>query len=695
MIDMKFIVLNIFVPIIGAGIIFSGLILFIYVFINWKNWLYFSMSLIGAISFTFVLMEGFIATYAYILDNQILSYQFHRIEQLVALLYFVAIPMLFTYYLDLKGKFKKLNITIGIFGLLCAIVLSIVAFIKPDLYISVIKGVSRSPGRGQEGLLYRLRDIYLGVIIFYYFIVTIIHLIKNRKHLNQTIYILIGIIIAIFSALDDTIYINFNFHIGMFPHTSYPRFVFGIIFLTVLSMIGISKRFLDQSKKVAIAYDELDKSNEKLTYIAYHDQLTSLMNRKAFYERFEDSLIQAKRGDIYKMRGLLFIDLDNFKDINDAIGYNFGDEILKEVTIRIKSALRESDYIFRFGGDEFTVILNSLIDDADAAIVAQRIINNVSKPFDLKNKNFYLGISIGITLFPQDGLDVNTLVKNADTALNEAKKEQNVYKYYTKSMEIKAIKKVNLITDMRLALERNEFMLYYQPIQNLNNRVIGAEALIRWKHPTQGIIPPASFIPVAEESLLIIPIGQWILEKACEDLKNIHKMGFNDLFFSINLSIKQFNEAQFVENIKSIIAKTGIDPEFIHLEITESCLMKNIDETLDKLNSLRKIGIKFAIDDFGTGYSSFSYLESLPINTLKIEKCFISPIPDEKANSPLIEAIILLARKLGLEVISEGVETINQIDYLKSVDPEIIIQGYYFSKPLQYDDFIDYLKKNK
>ncbi len=695
MFETKFVFLNIFIPIIGAGIIFSGLLLSFYVYIHWKNKVYLAMFLIGIISFIFVLSEGLLITFSYILDKPWIGRQFHRVEQIAVLYYLFALPFFLTYYLKVEKTLKRINLIIAFSGLFIAVLITIAAFVKPEFYISINNYAASYLGRSKEGLLYTARDIYFSIIVTYYLVLCIIMFIKKFRDLHQAVLMFSGLIIAIFSAIDDTIWVHYGFHIGLFPSQMYSRFALGTIIFTSLTMIGLSRKFIEDSKKVDTAFKQLDKSQEELSYVSYHDQLTGLMNRKSFYERFEDSIVQAKRSDVYKMRGLLFIDLDNFKDINDAIGYEYGDEILKEVSQRIKLALRESDYFFRFGSDEFTVILNSLNDVEDAAIVAQRIINYISNPFNVKSNVFYLGISIGITLFPLDGGDINTLMKNADTALNEAKKDHNVYKYYTKSMEEKAVKKLKMITDLRAALERKEFTLHYQPIQNLNNEVIGAEALIRWNHPVYGMIPPVEFIPVAEDSMLIIPIGQWVLEQACKDLEKIHKMGYDKLFFSINLSIKQFREPHFVDTIKAFISNLCIKPEFIHLEITESYLMKDTSETVEKLNSIREMGIKLSIDDFGTGYSSFSYLETLPINAVKIERCFISPIPDEKRTSPLVEAIILLARKLGLEVITEGVETKEQLNYLKSIDSNIIIQGYYYSKPLKMDDFINYLNNNK
>jgi len=815
----NFVFFNIFLPLISTGAITTGIVLSLIIFFNWKNPLYLATFILGIISFLYVFCEAFIIISSYIMDNPSLGRITYRIEQLFITYFLFGLPFLLSFSIRLYKNWQITNRLISFLGLGIALFLTITAFLKPDSFISTTIYASKSLGRGQEGFLYPIRDLCLIIFTVYSLSFLIFELFTNKNNLLFTFLLLIGLLIIIFTALDDTIYIYKGIHIGLFQDQNFSRVSLGVTLFSILLMSAVSLKFIIQAKSVEEAYEEINKSEEKflqiayninevfwlinfnpennkkellyinpvyekiwgrdsselfysfnswieyihkedkkdiisnikdiakiddvlemeyriilpdkeirwirdrispikdengklfrlariseditkrknaeekLSYLAYYDPLTGIMNRKSFYERFKDSIIQAKRSKTEKNRALLFIDLDNFKDINDTIGHNYGDKILIDVSTRIKNELRESDYFFRFGGDEFTVILNNILDETDPAIVSQRIISSiVSKPFTVKGEEYYLGISIGISLYPQDGEDANILIKNADTALNEAKREKNIYKYYTNSMEDKAIEKVSIINDLRKAIEKEEFYLMYQPIMD-ENKVIGAEALIRWEHPEKGMIPPSAFIPAAEDSMLIIPIGEWVLKKACNDFKKLNGKG-HDLFLSINISIKQFKEKKLIDKIVSIVKESNINPNKLHIELTESCIMHDINETIEKLHILKNNGIKIAIDDFGTGYSSLSYLESLPIDTIKIDRSFISSISKKKSTYPLVDAMIIMANKLNLDIITEGVELKEQLNYLNSLKCTIFYQGFYFSKPLIIDDLTKFLEEN-
>ncbi len=434
---------------------------------------------------------------------------------------------------------------------------------------------------------------------------------------------------------------------------------------------------------------------EQLSYLAYHDSLTGLMNRKSFYEKLEEVIMLASRSKSEKIRALLFIDLDDFKDVNDSLGHSIGDSLLKVVSIRMRKSLRESDYLFRLGGDEFIIILNNLSDYSNAGIVAQKIINVISDPFTINNNELYIGICIGVSLFPQDGNTPGELIKKADTALFEAKKEKNLYKFYTKSMEEKAIEKVKIITNLRKAITNNEFALYYQPIVDFEGKIIGAESLVRWIHPEWGIVSPGKFISIAEETALIKPIGYWIIDRALSDWKSVISEYGEDLFISINLSVKQFADKSFIDNLINSITGSGLPPGIIHLEITESFLMEDVEDAITKLERLRATGVFISIDDFGTGYSSLGYLEKLPITTIKIDRSFIIGIPDKRESSPLVESLVTMAQKLNLRIIVEGIESVEQWHYLDSLSISGGMQGFLFSRPIPLSDLRDYIMDSR
>lgn len=818
--------LEIFSPVFGSGVIFAGVFLFLYVVLRDKDIKYKAIFFLSITSFIFVFAEAMIIFSTFLWQDAVLAKNFHRIEQLSGSMFLFTVPYFLSVYLNLSDKWRKFLRYFSYAGLTYTIICIVFAFIMPDTFISIdtnqIVHGKTIFGRGKEGFLYAIRDIILAIMM----IISITSLIKeirvHRKNARYIIPILIGISIAIISAIDDTIYVHFQFYIGLLPHINFSRFSLGITIFTISVMASLIIHFLDQTDTLQDTFNALNSSEQKfiqiasnitevfwlieydttkkrseliyvndaleliwnikkdflyknpaswlhnvheddlyyvekmlddvtegqsyeiqyriidkhknikwlndkytlipegttetlkryvritqditdkklieeeLEYLAFFDPLTGLMNRKSFHEKLNDSLKQAKRSLHEKIRGLLFIDLDNFKDINDSLGHDIGDELLKIVAIKIKKVLRETDYIFRFGGDEFAIILTNLTDYSDAGIVAQKIITSLSDPFYLSGHKLYIWLSIGISLFPQDGDNIKLLIKKADTALFEAKKEKNIYKYYTKSMEEKAIEKVKLITNLKNAIDNNEFELYFQPIVDFTGKILGAETLIRWKTQNGEMIPPDKFIPTAEDTMLIIPIGEWVLNEACIKWKELSKHYKNDLFLSINLSVKQFMEKDIVDKIKNIITENHIQPELIHLEITESSLMENITSTLNKLNQIRNLGIKISIDDFGTGYSSLSYLEKFPINTIKIDRSFIMNIPFQQKTSPLVEAIIIMAKNLGHEIIVEGIEEKEQIKYLKTLNYPygIALQGFYFSKPLPYDDFFEFIAKN-
>lgn len=450
---------------------------------------------------------------------------------------------------------------------------------------------------------------------------------------------------------------------------------------------------------------ERKKTEEKIRHLAYYDKLTDLPNRGLFTEMLNQALRHAKR---YSKRiATLFLDLDRFKQINDTLGHGVGDALLKEVAERLKPCLRTSDnlarlepedkldIVSRFGGDEFLMLLTEVRQLEDAAIVARRIMEAFAIPFMCEGHELSIGASIGISVYPDDGDNPEDLVKNADAAMYYAKTSgRNNYQFYTDSMNVKSLQKFTMEAGLRKALERNEFILHYQPLVDIQTgRIVGAEALLRWMHPERGMVSPLDFIPLAEETGLILPIGDWVMRTACAQQQAWVREGYAALRVSVNLSLKQLRQNTIVELINNMQANKEIDPNYIELELTESVLMQNADESITLLNILKGMGLSMAMDDFGTGYSSLSYLKRLPLDTLKIDRSFIMDITDDPDSAVIVQTIIAMAKNLRLKVVAEGVETEQQLAFLRQYGCDVM-QGYYFSKPVLPDAFAKILKRN-
>lgn len=430
---------------------------------------------------------------------------------------------------------------------------------------------------------------------------------------------------------------------------------------------------------------------QELYSMAFYDQLTGLPNRIML----ENSL-KAAISDANKNRSglaLLFLDLDRFKTINDSFGHAYGDMILKEVANRLKKRVGSNDIICRQGGDEFAIVFQDSRNPLKTISVVQDILQQIAKPMEILGQSLHTTCSIGIAVYNPNNEDYGTLMKHADLALYQAKeKGKNTYRFYTEELNHLILKKLELENELAKAIENKEFVLYYQPqINSSNGKVIGAEALVRWIHPKLGSIPPSDFIPVAEETGLIKELGFWVLKTACSHAKDWHRQGFFQLKVGVNISPKQIQQENFVQQVKEVLNETGLPSRFLDLEITESASFQNEDDIIAKLNQLKQIGVQISIDDFGTGYSSLSYLNKLPVDTLKIAQQFVRYIKTDSANKAIITAIIAVAQSLNMNIIAEGVEEMYQYSFLKSQNC-IEMQGYMFSKPLPLIDFIDILQ---
>ena len=440
------------------------------------------------------------------------------------------------------------------------------------------------------------------------------------------------------------------------------------------------------NEKLRQDLEERKRVEQSIRHMAHHDALTGLPNRALFRDRLTHAMAQADR--YHQILAVLFLDLDRFKAINDTLGHNVGDQLLKIAAERLRSCVRDCDTVARLGGDEFTIIVDDIVEVRDAAVVAQKILDTLSQPFNLHEHEVFISVSIGLTLYPNDDENADNLLRNADSAMYRAKEYgRNNYQFYVADMNVKARERLMLESQLRRALDRNEFTLYYQPRVDLSSgKVIGAEALLRWRHPDRGLVPPVQFIPILEETGMIIPVGEWVLQQASQQNRAWQDLGLPKIRMAVNLSVRQFIQKELADSILSIIERAGLAPEYLELEITEDLLLEHNQTNIKTLTKLRNRGVHISIDDFGTGYSSLSYLKRLPIDTLKIDQSFLRDIENDPDNKAITSAIIAMANSLHLNVLAEGVETEEQLAFLRAQGCNEI-QGFSFSKPLTAEEF--------
>jgi len=439
---------------------------------------------------------------------------------------------------------------------------------------------------------------------------------------------------------------------------------------------------------------DITKSRESALHIedlAFFDQITGLANRAQLNDRLEQAILLSQRN--HHKFALLFLDLDHFKNVNDTLNHLVGDQLLQQVGQRIQSVVRRSDVVARFGGDEFVIGLVESRRIEDAALVAQKILDTVSEPIEIEGHTLNMTTSVGISVFPDDAETVEELIRNADLAMYQAKANgRNRYSYYTSELNDHVCHMRELEQQLRLALQREEFILYYQAkVDSTTCRITGAEALIRWNSSRFGLVSPAEFIPLAEETGLIVSIGDWVLRHACGQIKRWQAEGLAVVPIAVNISGMQLRHAGFMGDLDALLRESELHPSLLELEITESMLMEDVEATITQLQRLREMGLALAIDDFGTGYSSFSYLTRLPVNTLKIDRSFVIDLPAQENAGAVVTAVIGMAKNLSLHTVAEGVETAEQATYLKRQGCDQL-QGYLFSKPLPTDDFTQLLR---
>ncbi|NRR03289.1 EAL domain-containing protein [Brevibacillus sp. RS1.1] len=435
---------------------------------------------------------------------------------------------------------------------------------------------------------------------------------------------------------------------------------------------------------------ERKKAEETIRYMAHYDSLTNLPNRTLFHEKLAEAMLKAKQKD--EKIGVMFIDLDRFKNINDTLGHSIGDVLLQAVANRLICCLRKEDSVSRLGGDEFAIFLTGATHK-EAGEIAQRIITSMSESITLDHIEIFITPSIGISMYPDDGDDIEALLKHADAAMYLAKEQgKNNYQFFSEELHQVLAKKLQLERELRKALDEKQFTLHYQPKIHLQTgQIIGMEALIRWDHPDLGLIPPIQFIPIAEETGLIVPLGEWVMRTACQQTKAWQEAGFTQLAVAVNISLRQFMQNNLIEMITSILEETGLAPQYLELEITESMAL-NVDYTIRILNRLKALGVSISIDDFGTGYSSLSYLSQFPIDRLKIDQSFLRNLNPQ--NQAIIKTIIHMAHNMKIAVIAEGVETHEHVDFLKEQLCNEV-QGYFYSKPLPTKEIDSFLQVNR
>jgi diguanylate cyclase (GGDEF)-like protein/PAS domain S-box-containing protein len=456
----------------------------------------------------------------------------------------------------------------------------------------------------------------------------------------------------------------------------------------LLKIAGSSEYFIFYFQDIT----KLTACKEKLESIALYHPVTGLANRNLFQDRLQHTLSLAERNNVYV--ALFLLDLNRFKSINESFGFRFGDQLLKKVAERLSENTRKSDHIAHMGGDEYALVLNDMPSAQGSLTVAEKVIKALNDPFLIEDKEIFVNCSVGASVFPTDGSDSETLLKKADTALIQAKKKDNEsFQFYSEGMVEELNERLKIELNLNRALVNGEFVVYYQPKVNLfSGRIDSMECLIRWVHPEDGLIFPDKFIPVAEDTDMIVPMGEWILREACLRTKQWQLKGFTNLKTAVNLSVNQVNQKNLYDVVKNILEETGLHPSSLELELTESIFATRIEDTIKMLNQLKSLGIHMSIDDFGTGYSSLSYIKRFPIDTIKIDRMFMIDVPNDSDNTAIANTIIGMARSLNLSVVAEGVEELPQIDFLKEKGCAIA-QGYYFSKPVPADQFEALLEK--
>jgi len=469
---------------------------------------------------------------------------------------------------------------------------------------------------------------------------------------------------------------------GNFANNSWMAATIAVItFLILCGTLSLSVLDARMESKTAQMASSLRDANAELQRLVLHDSLTKLPNRLLLEDRLQQAVAESVRAE--KRGAVLFVDLDRFKTLNDSLGHFAGDTVLRTVAERLRSVVRLEDTVSRLGGDEFVILLRHIAQVEDAGEVARKVIESVARPILLDEHELRIGASVGISVFPDHGVESDRLIANADSAMYHVKKTgRSNHAIFAPQMSTYFPKRLALENELRAAIEKTQFVLHYQPkVDMRTSRIVGMEALVRWRHPQRGLVAPSEFIPFAEETGLIVPLGNWVLQEACRQTRAWQQRGIRDLAIAVNISGVQFQQRDLVENVSDALEAAGLEPRFLELEITESVVMQNAPEAIVMLEQLHKMGVGLSIDDFGTGYSSLNYLKRFPIDKLKIDQSFIRDLSADVDDAAIVQAIIAMAHSLRLRVVAEGVENVGQLDFLRALDNDEY-QGFLYSKPL-------------
>jgi len=520
---------------------------------------------------------------------------------------------------------------------------------------------------------------------------TAAHLAEKAKSGRLWVFVVLPVLVSVLFTESIIVLIGSGsadyFWVSMITAVIATTAMVPFLYYLVSALRETEKALSEKSLQINSILGHHKEAEQNLVQVINYDVLTGLPNRFLFLDRLGHAISRAARSN--RMVAVMLLDIDNFKTINDTLGHTHGDLLLQDIADRLRRCVLEDDTLARIGGDEFVIVLEGVSEIEEIAKIAQKIVEIFSLPFTPSSQEIYVTPSMGITIYPMDGHDSDSLLKNADAAMYTAKEYgRNHFRFYTTDMNALAIERFAMEGALRRAMEREEFTLHYQPQVDIKSgRVIGVEALLRWNHPERGLVPPGEFIPLLEENNLIIPVGEWVLRTACAQCRAWQDDGLPPLRMAVNLSARQFRQDNLVEMIDSILRETGISPKLLELELTEGLLMENIGETSMILGQLKSRGVQVAIDDFGTGYSSLSYLKRFPIDRLKIDQSFVRDIITDSNDAAIAVAVISLGRSMGLSVIAEGVETRDQLEFL-GVQKCDEYQGYHFSRPVPPEEIV-------
>lgn len=612
---------------------------------------------------------------------------FFRLSERSLIIMMVLLPIFLNWFLQSREILKSFNRIIMFVGGFFTLISLVISFIFP-----VTLGGPFSMGSNFS--LQTLYGSFLLLLSLYGFLVFLFYPLKDYSVTDRVLYPLAFFTIFLFGLADFIVLITEVDILPVLPK-GYSRTLAGIVIFLSLLYFEIMKGFVRKARMEEAANIRAIKSQQELIYSSSHDQLTGLKNRNSFYLHLSKSIHQSVMSENGDIMALLVIDVDNLNSINTSFGHAVGDQVLRVVAERLQHYLRVTDQVFRIGGDEFTAVLHKLSDPSLAGMAADKLLRAFSEPVEVDTltgeKNIYVGISMGISCYPHDSEDPKELINHADMALFEAKKLRNSFRYYSQNMELMSEQRVSLTGMIRKALRQDMFRLHFQPLNDMNGAVKGAEALIRLVYEGKEI-PPSLLIPVAESSGLILRLGEWVIEEAIRSRKDMEPIVDDSFFISINLSVKQLKDVNLLPFISHCLRHFKQKSEHFRFEITESSLMENFESYRPVLEEMKRMGLKIVLDDFGTGYSSLGYLKHLPVDTVKIDKTFLVNFPNDKQNGAIIDSIFNLANGLMMDVVVEGVENMEQRDHLTSYQYSHL-QGFYFSKPLPIQKFIQYLRK--